>query len=249
MKYVLMPFRFLWVVWGLIVFMVIISIITPIYLILILIFGHRVKFALVSTNYFVVAPIILALTLIFRKYHNRENMPESGPSVLISNHQSMSDIIINSAASKQAGYFLSKKSMTKFPIFGLMVRTLGILVDRDNEESRKKSYAYMVKTIREEKNSIFIYPEGTRNRSDQPLKEFYDGAFRLAVETQVPIIAQTIIGAKKIYHPNHPLQLTPGLVHVYFDQIDTTKYSKDEVKKLKDDVKQIMWNRIINHPK
>jgi 1-acyl-sn-glycerol-3-phosphate acyltransferase len=107
----------------------------------------------------------------------------------------------------------------------------------------------MVKTIKEDKLPIFIYPEGTRNRTDEPLKEFYDGAFRLALETQVPIIAQTLIGAKKIYHPNHPLQMQPGLVHIYFDKIDTTKYGKDEVKKLKDDVKQIMWNRIVNHPK
>jgi hypothetical protein len=41
--------------------------------------------------------------------------------------------------------------------------------------------------------------------------------------------------------------MQPGLVHIYFDKIDTTKYGKDEVKKLKDDVKQIMWNRIENH--
>jgi 1-acyl-sn-glycerol-3-phosphate acyltransferase len=249
MKYILMPFKFLWVIWGLVVFMSAMIVLTPIFLILILLFGKKVKYPLVQFNYHILSPYLLAMTLIFRKYYNRESMPESGPCVLISNHQSMSDIIINACASKQAGFFLSKKSMTKFPIFGLMVKTLGILVDRSSEESRKKSYLYMVKTIKEDKQPIFIYPEGTRNRTDEPLKEFYDGAFRLALETQVPIIAQTLIGAKKIYHPNHPLQMQPGLVHIYFDKIDTTKYGKDEVKKLKDDVKQIMWNRIVNHPK
>jgi len=249
MKYIAMPFKFLWVIWGIIVFMSIISIITPIYLLLILIFGKKIKYTLVQCNYHVIAPYLLAMTLIFRKHHNRESMPDSGPCVLISNHQSMSDIIINAAASKQGGFFLSKKSMTKFPVFGLMIKALGILVDRNSEESRKKSYSYMVKTIKEDKHPIFIYPEGTRNRTDQPLKEFYDGAFRLALETQVPIIAQTLVGAQQIYHPNYPLQLRPGLVHVYFDKIDTTQYDKEDVKKLKEDVKQIMWNRIVNHPK
>lgn len=249
MKYILMPLKFLWLLWGGFVFMLTISILTPIYLLLILLFGKRVKYMLVKNNYHIVAPFLLAMTLIFRKQYNREAMPDKGAHVLISNHQSMSDIIINAAASKQAGFFLAKKSMTKFPIFGLMVKALGILVDRKSEESRKKSYQYMVKTIRDDGHPIFLYPEGTRNRTGQPLKEFYDGAFRLAIDTGTPIIAQTLVGAKEIYDPATPFLMRPGIVHIYFDYIDVSKYNTDDVTQLRNDVHKIMWDRIVTHQK
>ena len=67
MKYILMPFKFLWVIWGLVVFMSAMIVLTPIFLILILLFGKKVKYPLVQFNYHILSPYLLALTLIFRK--------------------------------------------------------------------------------------------------------------------------------------------------------------------------------------
>ncbi len=241
-------FRFVWLLWGGIVFMVLITLITPVFILLIALFGKKVRYQLLTFNFKILGPILCFLMGIRFVKHNRENMPNKGAHVLISNHQSMVDIIINAANSPQAGYFLAKKSLTKFPVFGMMVKSLGILVDRTSDESRKKSYLYMVNTIKEG-FPIFIYPEGTRNRTNPPLKEFYAGAFRLAIETKVPIIAQTIIGAKQIYNPDTPMLMQPGKVHIYFDQIDVTTYTSAETDKLKEDVKEIMRQRILNHLK
>jgi 1-acyl-sn-glycerol-3-phosphate acyltransferase len=104
----------------------------------------------------------------------------------------------------------------------------------------------MVSTIKEG-FPIFIYPEGTRNRTTEPLKSFYDGAFRLAIEAKVPIVAQTILGVKEIYNADTPLFLQPGRVDVYFDWIDTSAYASNEAAKLREDVKEIMLERIRQH--
>jgi len=246
MKWIKNIFRFIWLLWGGIEFMFFITLAIPFFLLLIAIFGKKVRYQLLTFNFKILAPVMLFLAGIRSVTHNKEKMPKTGAQVYISNHQSMADILINAANSPQAGFFLAKKSLTQFPIFGIMVRTLGILVDRSNEESRKKSYAYMVSTIKEG-FPIFIYPEGTRNRTTEPLKSFYDGAFRLAIEAKVPIVAQTILGVKEIYNADTPLFLQPGRVDVYFDWIDTSAYASNEAAKLREDVKEIMLERIRQH--
>lgn len=247
MKYISSFLKFLWVIWGAIAFMLVISILTPIFLILILIFGRKIRHTLVGVNYWFTSPVVLRMVGIFIRTHNRESMPTKGTAVLISNHRSMADVLINAEVSPLHGFYLSKKSMTKFPVFGLMVKSLGILVDRKDEASRKKSYEYMVRTIREG-YPIFIYPEGTRNRTGLPLKEFYDGAFRLAIETQVPIIAQTIVGVDKVYSPDTPFQLSPGRVDVYFDgPFETKGLTMADVETYKATIKAAMEKHLVTN--
>ena len=246
MKLIKNIFRFIWLLWGGLEFMFFITLVIPFFLLLIVIFGKKIRYRLLTFNFKILAPVMLFLAGIRSVTHNKEKMPKTGAQVYISNHQSMADILINAANSPQAGFFLAKKSLVKFPIFGIMVSTLGILVDRTSEESRKKSYGYMVSTIKEG-YPIFIYPEGTRNRTNEPLKSFYDGAFRLAIEAKVPIVAQTILGVKEIYDADTPMYLQPGKVDIYFDWIDTSTYASNEAAKLREDVKDMMLARIRAH--
>ena len=55
-----------------------------------------------------------------------------------------------------------------------------VLVNRKSDESRRKSYDKMKKVLQKGMH-MSIYPEGTRNRTNEPLKKFHDGAFKLAV--------------------------------------------------------------------
>lgn len=240
MKYVTMPLKLLWAAWGIIVFMVSVSILTPIYLVLILLFGRKIRYSLVAVNYHYLTPFLLFMTGIWVKKINREQMPDKGAHVYISNHRSMLDIIVNAYANKQAAFFLAKKSITKFPVFGIMVKALGILVDRKDEASRRKSYDTMRDTLLEG-YSLFIYPEGTRNRSDVPLNPFYDGAFRAAIEAQVPVISQTLVFVTDRYSPEHPLLLSPGKVEVYFDGPFSTKgLTIDDLEHFKENIRKRM---------
>ena len=71
----------------------------------------------------------------------------------------------------------------KIPIFGFLYKTGSVLVDRKSEASRRESFAKM-KEVLDMGLHMCIYPEGTRNKTDQPLKSFHDGAFRLALLTK-----------------------------------------------------------------
>jgi 1-acyl-sn-glycerol-3-phosphate acyltransferase len=83
-----------------------------------------------------------------------------------------------------------------------------------------------------------IYPEGTRNKTDQPLKEFHDGAFKLAVDTGKPVLPAILFGTKKILPANKGLHLWPGTVRFHFlPAIDPG----NDAEALKQKVFQLMW--------
>ncbi len=79
----------------------------------------------------------------------------------------------------------------------MIYRTGSILVDRKSEASRKESYSAMKKVL-EMGLHMCIYPEGTRNKTDQPLKSFHDGAFRLSLDTGKAILPAVIFHTRKV---------------------------------------------------
>ena len=89
-----------------------------------------------------------------------------------------------------------ESSNLKVPIFAWFYKRGGIMVNRKDEKSRVRSYEAMKQTLQKGIH-MCLYPEGTRNRTDKPLKEFYDGAFKLAVDTKKEIIPCVIIGTNK----------------------------------------------------
>jgi 1-acyl-sn-glycerol-3-phosphate acyltransferase len=72
----------------------------------------------------------------------------------------------------------------KLPLFGFIYRNAIVAVDRTNAVSRAQSIR-VLKSILRKGISVLFFPEGTYNETDQPLKEFYNGAFRVAIETQL----------------------------------------------------------------
>ena len=90
-----------------------------------------------------------------------------------------------------------------------------------------------------------IYPEGTRNRTDQPLKKFYDGAFKLATDTGHAIIPAVIFNTKKALPANRFFYFLPHRLSIHFlPPVDPANLSSDE---LKDKVHQIMSNYYVAH--
>lgn len=107
------------------------------------------------------------------------------------------------------------------------------MIDRSSAESRKKGVETLKKLMDDEGISPLIFPEGTRNRTSKPLKEFYDGAFRIAIETQVPIIPVVLLNVDKI-SPQKTFLLSPGKLYSKFlKPIPTKGLSLDDVDALK----------------
>jgi 1-acyl-sn-glycerol-3-phosphate acyltransferase len=90
-----------------------------------------------------------------------------------------------------------------------------VLVDRKSEASRRRSFEKM-KEVLENGMHMSIYPEGTRNRTAEPLKKFHDGAFRLATETGHDIIPAVIFNTKKVLPMGKAFYFWPHKLEINF---------------------------------
>ena len=89
--------------------------------------------------------------------------------------------------------------------------------------------------------SIFIFPEGTFNETGNPLKSFYDGAFRIAIETQTPIKPILLVDTLERLHFNSIFSLTPGKNRiVYLEEVSVSGLGMSDIPYLRDQVYQIM---------
>jgi 1-acyl-sn-glycerol-3-phosphate acyltransferase len=107
-------------------------------------------------------------------------------SIIVANHISYLDIPMLVKVFRKPLRPLGKIEMTRVPVFGFIYKNAIVTVDRSDATHRAASLK-MLKSVLNKGISIFVFPEGTFNETTAPLKEFYNGAFKLAVETQTPV--------------------------------------------------------------
>lgn len=166
--------------------------------------------------------------------------------VVISNHQTAMDIPANVAGSPDdiLFKFLGKKEAARIPFFGFIINRVCILVSRKDVHSRKRSYQKMKDELAKG-FSIFLYPEGTRNRSNAPVKDFYDGAFRLAIEMQKPLVVNVLVGIKELNPPTGFFTYLPGKVESHWEEpISTKGMTLEDITLLKEMAKEKMIVRL-----
>jgi 1-acyl-sn-glycerol-3-phosphate acyltransferase len=174
----------------------------------------------------------------------KEKFKQGENYVVVCNHNSFMDVPVTSPGIPGANKTIAKIEMAKLPLFGIIYRRGSVLVDRKSEESRLKSYTYM-KRVLDMGLHMCIYPEGTRNKTDQPLKEFKDGAFRLAVETKKAIVPAVLFNTKKVLPQHKGFYFWPSKIEMHFlDPIPTSDLAKEDVKQLREHVYELMWNYI-----
>lgn len=167
--------------------------------------------------------------------------------VVVCNHNSLIDVPVTTPGVPGVNKTLAKASMAKIPLFGMMYKIGGIMVDRSSETSRKESFNEMKAALGMGMHMI-LFPEGTRNRTDEPLKEFYDGAFNLAVDTQTAIIPSLLFHTRKILVPGKVLYARPHRIDYHFlAPIETKGLTREDVPVLKEKVFRIMWDYYAAH--
>lgn len=227
-------FRGIWAIYTYIIIAFIVIISSIIVFSSSLIFGRKsIKFNLFLCLH-ISSPSILLFTGIILKTYGRENIKPNQGYVLISNHSSYMDIFANptSVPLHHLFTYLAKAELGKTPFFGVIARNLAVLVNRKSMESRKKSFTYM-KSVLNEGISVFLYPEGTRNKTNDPLLPFFDGAFKLAKDMNVPLIVCTLVNMKKRNNINKILDMCPGRLYCYIEEpIDVNNYSIEELKEI-----------------
>ncbi len=124
------------------------------------------------------------------KVINEDKIPKDGQFLLVSNHRSVIDPLIIEIAIQNSnlfGHWISKKELYNSFFFGLFVRNgASILLDRD--KSNMSSFFTDIKECTKQGNSIFIFPEGTRNKSEKDLGEFKSGSQIIAVKNRLNIL-------------------------------------------------------------
>jgi 1-acyl-sn-glycerol-3-phosphate acyltransferase len=140
--------------------------------------------------------------------------------------------------------FVGKIEMQRVPLFGWMYSKLHITVDRNRLRSRYESLVRAAKAIDEGK-SLTIFPEGGIVSKGMPrLAPFKDGAFRLAIEKQIPIVPVTI-PFNWIILPDDTFLLTWGcVVAVFHEPIPTEGLRMDQIDELKERVHEVIRNEL-----
>ncbi len=210
----------IWAVYGLIIFFILLLICFPFYLLILgLLPASRYK-PVIWFNHHVFPRVFFALVGIRIKVHNRKALDSRRQYILVSNHRSAIDFMANTVAFPNVYKYLAKKELTKVPFLGFVVKKLCVLVDRSSTASRTKSMEWMKRTF-DEGYSLFFYPEGTRNTSEEPLATFYSGAFRLAQELRVPIAVMTLQNVHKRSGVARSMDLWPGTLHIRWSGVVT----------------------------
>lgn len=180
---------------------------------------------------------------IYEEPHDR-----SREYLFVSNHISYLDIpMMMKAIRGQNLRILGKAEMTKIPIFGSIYRRGAVSVNRQNAHARlvsvKKLIAFLHKKI-----SVFICPEGTFNMTHQPLKFFYDGAFKVAIETQTPIRPVLFLDTYDRLNYKSIFSLNPGKCRsVYLAQTSAAGLTLEDVDDLKERIFKQMEEALIRY--
>lgn len=141
---------------------------------------------------------IILYGMFFRPRVDRQECLVKGKSyMLVANHTSMMDIMMMLKVSKNPFVFVGKQELAKIPIFGFFYKRVCILVDRSSSQSRTLVYKRAQRRLNQGL-SICIFPEGgVPDDSSVILDSFKDGAFKLAIAHQIPIVPITFVDNKK----------------------------------------------------
>ncbi|GGD79749.1 lysophospholipid acyltransferase family protein [Planktosalinus lacus] len=199
-------------------------------------------------QFFVVARVWATMILFgmgfFPKIKKEEEPDTSKSYMFVANHTSMTDIMLMLYAVKNPFVFVGKKELAKIPLFGFFYKRTCILVDRNNAKSRKEVFDAAQQRIHSGL-SICIFPEGGVPEDETILLDtFKDGAFRLAIDHQIPIVPMTFHDNKKRF-PYTFLSGGPGLMRVKSHRfVHTINQLKDDKKNIKEVVRNTILNEL-----
>ncbi len=168
----------------------------------------------------------------------RKNFKPGETYVVVCNHNAFMDVPVSCPYIPGGNKTIAKMELSKVPVFGLIYATGSVLVDRKNETSRRESFSKM-KEVLAMGLHMSIYPEGTRNTTNEPLKPFHDGAFRLAIDTNKKIIPTLIFNTRKAMPSDRTFFLLPFRLSMHF--LEPVEISKNDTSQsLKEKVFAIM---------
>ena len=233
-------FGSIFAVYVLLLFFMCAAIMLALYIPLLLLPSDRIRMKCIYfINKIMMKWIWSSLTGIWIRIEGRQKLDNDKTYVLVCNHSNMLDIPFMASCVEMYFKPLVKKEIFKVPIVGSLFRMTSIPVDRHNAESRRQSTQVMIDALKGGL-SLMLFPEGTRNRTPEPTKEFYDGAFKVAIAAQVPIAPMVLINIRSL-QPVDEIRVYPGIVTMRFlDPIPTVGMTEADTPMLRDRVRAII---------
>ena len=235
--------RKLWALYAVLLFLVLMTLSLPVLLFhMVITPGPPALRRNIYYLHHIFTPAFLTLVGIRLQVQGREHLERGRSYVIVGNHCSSLDFIVNAHSFPGVFRFLAKQELLKIPVFGWVVKKMCLIVDRSSAISRARSVVALKQQLAEGW-SIFIYPEGSRNRSTEPLGHFHDGAFRIAIQTGAPLAVQTLVNISDI--TANGSGLWPGTVRVVWEPpIQTTGMKSDDVATLKERAESLMLKHL-----
>jgi len=182
--------------------------------------------------------VFFVVTFVRKIIKGKEHFATKQPFVVVCNHNSFMDVPLSSTGIPGTNKTIAKIEMSRIPLFGIIYKRGSVLVDRKSEQSRKRSYMQM-KEVLQMGLHMCIYPEGTRNKSGEPLQRFHDGAFRLAVDTGTPVVPSLIFYTTKVLPRDKPFFFWPHRIEMHF--LPPVSPAGKSIAELREEVHQQMY--------
>ena len=180
------------------------------------------------------------------KIRGLEHIDKNQTYVVVVNHVNAADMMATAYGQRVPAKPLVKKELTLIPGLGQLFSLMCLPVDRSSKEARYQSKVRMLNELKQG-ISVLIFPEGTRNRTTDPLIPFFDGAFELAIEAQVPVLPVVLTNIRKINRVD-TLLVQPGTLEIaHLSPIKTTGLSIDQLQTLKEQTFNAMRTYLLQH--
>jgi 1-acyl-sn-glycerol-3-phosphate acyltransferase len=169
------------------------------------------------------------------------------PYIICPNHTSYLDILVLYATCSEFFVFLGKKELGSVPLFNIYFRKLNLLVDRTNPKLSAQSLSECANRLKGGCN-VVIFPEGTISSRAPQMRPFKNGAFKLAIESGVPIIPVTMCNNYKIVSVR-PDQFwdnsLPGVVDIFIHEaVSTDQLKVEDCLLLSNQINQIIASKL-----
>jgi len=176
-----------------------------------------------------------------------EEALQTRPAVFVGNHQTELDVLMLGGMFPKYTSVTAKSSLKYYPFLGwFMALSKTVFIDRANRATARAAFDSAAHTMRTDRQSVFIFPEGTRSYSTKPeLLPFKKGAFHLAVQAQVPIVPVVVANYSHILNIKEKT-VNPGVVDIsVLPPIPTTGMTAADVDALTTKTRDAMLEELV----
>ena len=235
------PFKLLWRIWFYILLALPIVLLFPVLLILISKDSWYPLYFKIARGW---GRFVLFGMGFWPRVKRLESYDKTQSYMFVANHQSMTDIMLMLCAVEKPFVFVGKKELASIPVFGFFYKRTCILVDRNNAQSRKAVFQQAQERLNNGL-SVCIFPEGgVPDDESVVLDNFKDGAFRLAIEHQIPIAPLVFYDNKKRF-PFRFFGGNPGQMRaLILPTIATTAMELRDKQKLREATRTVILSEL-----